>query len=243
MNSPQGLLLSLSVCILALGVGFAGSQIGRGLSEFRSYDRFVTVKGLATREVEASLAVWPLAHAVTGNDLALLQQSAEERSAELISFLKSHGLKDEEIKTMQVNVSDLLAQTYRSGDVGENRYIINQTIMVRSDNLDAVEKAAQNIGEIVKKGVALTQTGINGPSYLFTGLNAIKPEMIAQATRNARAVADQFAADTGQAVGAIRSADQGLFQILPRDETYVIPEEAQRLKTVRVVSTIDFYLE
>jgi hypothetical protein len=241
--TSRDILLFSSIFILALGVSFAGSQIGGGLSNFRSYDRYVTVKGLATREVEASLAVWPLAHAVTGNDLASLQQTAEERSAELIVFLKSYGLKDEEIKTMQVNVSDLLAQTYRSGDVGENRYIINQTIMVRSDNLDAIEKAAQNVGEIVKKGVALTQAGINGPSYLFTNLNAIKPAMIAEATKNARAVADQFAADTGQAVGEIRTADQGLFQILPRDETYIIPEEAQRLKTVRVVSTIDFYLE
>lgn len=95
---------------------------------------------------------------------------------------------------------------------------------------------------LIKKGITLGQNAAQ-PSYLFTKLNDIKPDMIAIATKNARAAADQFAKDAGQEVGTIRRAYQGRFQILPRDQTYTIPESAQKFKTVRVVSTIDFYLE
>ncbi len=252
MTSPDckshsaGLFFIVSLFILAAGIGFAGLKIHDGLTQFRSYDNYVTVKGLAMRDVEADLAVWPIAHVVTGDDLAVVQGVLEDRTKDVMAFLKDSGIADDDIEKQQISVVDLLAQSYRQNNASQNRFILTQTVIVRSEDIAAISKAAENIGDLIKKGVVLAQqnnSNNTGPTYLFTKLNDVKPAMIAEATRNARDAADQFANDSGQTVTGIRRAYQGMFQILPRDETYTIPESAQKFKTVRVVSTIDFYLE
>ena len=91
-------------------------------------------------------------------------------------------------------------------------------------------------GELVKDGIVLSYDYGRGAEFLFTGLNQIKPAMIALATKNGRAAAEQFARDSGSAVGGIRRASQGLFTIRNRDAN--TPD----IKIVRVVSTLDFFL-
>jgi len=243
VNTAEGPFLVLSLLILALGIGYAGMKAHDGLVEFRSYDRFVTVKGLATRDVMADLAVWPISHTVTGDDLAVVQGVLEKHGRQVTAFLGQYGISEDAIEQKQTNVQDLLAQSYRQQNSNQNRFILTQNFVVRTEDIDAVSEAAENVGDLIKKGVVLAQHGTTGPTYLFTKLNDIKPDMIAQATKNAREAADQFAADSGQEVGSIRRAHQGVFQILPRDETYVVPENTQKYKTIRVVSTLDFYLE
>ena len=72
--------------------------------------------------------------------------------------------------------------------------------------------------------------------FLFTSLNDIKPDMIAEATRNARLAAEQFAEDSGSQVGKIRKANQGLFSISTRDRN------SPDLKVVRVVNSVEYYI-
>ncbi len=242
-TASGGIFLIIALLILACGIATAGTMVSKGLKEFRSYDRYVSVKGLATRDVTADIALWPIAYTETGNDLASVQNLMDQRGAAVKAFLAKNGIPEDKTEMQQLNVQDLLAQSYRQEGAAENRYILTQTIMVRTDNIESVTKAAQNLGDLVRQGVVLAQTGYSGPTYLFTKLNDIKPAMIAEATQNARDAAAQFAKDSGTGVGGIRSASQGVFQILPRDETYAIPEPQQVNKTVRVVSTVDFYLE
>jgi len=239
MSDKIGLILSM--IILALGLVFAGGAVKDGLQNFRSFDRTVMMKGLAERNVEADLALWPMAYTETGNDLTVLQEKMESHGAVIKKFLKSHGLKDSEIELQQVQVQDLLAQSYRNNNASNNRYIITQSYLVRTNNVDAVDKAGKDIGSLIKKGVVFSSN--TAPTYLFTKLNDIKPDMIAEATRNARDAAQQFAENSGSKVGDIKTASQGVFQILPRDQTFVISQQNQRNKKVRVVSTIRFYLE
>lgn len=231
----------MSVIILALALAYAGTAIRDGLENFKSFDRTVMMKGLAERNVEADLAIWPMAYTETGNDLSALQEKMESHGAAIQSFLKNHGLKESEIELQQVQVQDLLAQSYRQNGVASNRYIITQSYLVRTNNVDAVDKAGKDIGSLIKQGVVFSSN--TAPTYLFTKLNEIKPDMIAEATRAAREAAGQFADNSGSEVGDIKYASQGVFQILPRDQTYVVSEQQQRNKKVRVVSTIRFYLE
>ena len=83
--------------------------------------------------------------------------------------------------------------------------------------------------------------------YSFTRLNDVKPQMIAQATQDARRGAEQFARDSGTAVGGIRSATQGYFSIGARDGDAASEEGGggndSPLQKVRVVTTIEFYLD
>jgi hypothetical protein len=226
--------------ILALGVLGAGFLVGRGFEQGRSADRYVTVKGLAETFVSADLAVWPLRTTATGNELGEVQGQIDAGLATITGFLREQGIAAEAIQPQRVEVTDLLAQPYRPEGVGENRFILAQTVIVRTEQVALVAQLNQQTGELIRRGVVLVDTG--GPTYLFTRLNEIKPELLAEATRNARAAAEQFAADSGSEIAEIRRAWQGLFEILARDPAPNLFEPNQLDKKVRVVSPIEYRL-
>lgn len=233
--------LGVPAALVCLGLLGGGWFVGHGFEAGRSTPRTVTVKGLAESLVRADLAIWPLRFTATGNDLGAVQAEIDQDVEAIRSFLTESGLPPEAIEPQRVEVTDLLAQAWRPEGVGDNRFIIAQTVLVRTDQVDLVVALNQQTGELVRRGIVLTEAG--GPTYLFTRLNEIKPEMLAEATRNARAAAQQFALDADSDIGGIRSASQGIFQILPRDEAPGIMEAGQVDKKVRVVSTIEYVLD
>lgn len=239
----QKITLIISVFILAVAIIFAASAIQTGLKEFRSIDRTVMMKGLAERDVVADLAIWNLSYTETGNDLTALQDTMDRKGQLIERFLKNNGLSDEEFELQNVRVQDLMAQSYRQNNAMVNRYILTQSYLVRTNNIDAVAAASKKLGDLIRQGVVFAQNSSGAPTYLYTKLNEVKPEMIAEATKNAREAAQEFAKNSGQKVGSIKYASQGVFQIRPRDQSFSQPESQQKNKTVRVVSTIHFYLE
>lgn len=235
---------SWGLLALAVGVLLAGWFVGSGFRQGRESDRYVTVKGVSERDVKADLALWPLSFVATDNDLGAAQAQVGAGHDQVVSFLQRQGIDPRQAEVRQLEVTDLLANPYRSGPV-ESRYIIAETLMVRSENPQTVASAAQNIGELVKQGVVLSSQGgrESVPTFLFTRLNDHKPEMIAEATAEARKAAEQFAKDSGSALGGIRRASQGVFEILPRDRAPGIMEGSQIDKTLRVVSTVEYDLK
>lgn len=240
-TTDQNFTLTIGLVLLALSIAFAGFMISSGLKEFRSADRTVNMKGLAQSDVEADIALWTIKHSATGNDLVQVQNVIQSNSGKIRNFLRQNGLSENDIANRNLEVMDLLAQPYRSQGAENDRYIISEVLVVRSDNANVVDAAYQNTGELLKQNVSLiTQQGQSPIEYIFTGLNDIKPAMIAEATQSAREAAKQFASDSGARVGGIKYANQGIFQILPRDSDQSYQERWSRYKTVRVVSTIQF---
>lgn len=240
-NNPFGLAAAL---VLAVAVALAGWFVGDGFLEGRKSDRYVTVKGLAEREVEADLAVWPLRFVATGNDLGAVQQKIVADTRRVRDFLTASGFTEEEFAGVDLQVTDRLAQQYQQGSV-DSRFIIAQTLTLRTTKVQQVAGLPGRLGDLVAAGLVLSDENQwnAGPTYIFTGLNDLKPAMIAEATASAREGAEQFAADSGSRVGGIRRASQGVFQILPRDDFPGAQEPKQIHKTVRVVSTIEYLLE
>lgn len=234
-------LALIASALLAVGVACAGWFIGKGFITSRSADRFVTVKGVAEQTVDADLALWPIRFVVTGNSLEEAQAKIVNDAALIMAFLTEAGVSADAIDAQPAEVTDLHAQAYRSGPVAK-RFILGQTIMVRSPDVSLVVRANAGIGELIRQGVVLSSEGQKGPFYLFTRLNDIKPAMIAEATASAREAAEQFARDADSRIVGIRRANQGVFQILPRDRAPGIFEQKQRQKTVRVVSTLQYIL-
>lgn len=231
-----------SAAIMAIGLALGGWFIGYGFMEGRADDRYVTVKGLAERDVKADLALWPIRFVAAGNDLETVQRDIRQDREQVQRFLEKHGIDEQAIDLQNLEVTDRAAQPYQSGPY-ENQFILAQTLMVRSENVDLIDEASQNIGALVDAGVILNnQYYGSGPTYLFNGLTELKPQMIAEATKNARESARQFARDSGSDLGGIRRANQGVFVILARDKAPMLQEEKQIYKTVRVVSTIDYFL-
>ncbi len=231
--------------ILAAGLVIGSALMGSGFRAGRSTDRFVTVKGVAEREVEADLALWPLQIVTADNDLAVAQTRMNRAVEQTRAFLGENGITDEQLTIQSFRVTDTQAERM-GGTVAVNRFIITQTLMVRSEEPRVLQAAAQRVGELVQAGVVLTsgqQYGPGGPTYLFKGLNDLKPAMLAEATGRAREAAVEFAAASGSGVGKIRRANQGVFQILPRDPAQGQQEQNQLFKTVRVVTTVEYLLE
>ena len=231
--------------ILAVGLVLAGLAVGQGFLRARVGDRFVTVKGISEREVRADLAIWPLRIAVSDDDLTRAQTRIESHVREIYRFLVRHQLDTAQVTLQDFVVSDLLTNEYRPAGQTGNRFIIRQTIVVRSDQPDRVLSASQRVGELVNAGVVLSsgaEFGGGGPTFVYRGLNELKPEMIAEATARAREAATQFAQDSRTSLGGIRRANQGVFEILPRDQAQGITEASQIDKMVRVVSTVEYTL-
>ncbi|WP_419785704.1 SIMPL domain-containing protein [Pseudodesulfovibrio sp.] len=220
--------------ILAVGFVFGCAVLGQSLITFRSMDRYVTVKGLAEREVPADLAMWPVSYSVSANTLTEMDAALKRDRAKVIAFLQEQGLGDAEIINATPRIDDM--QAMNPNRPPEFRYRANAVLTVRSGDIAKVKQAIAASGNLVAKGVLLVQNYEFRPTFAFTGLNAIKPEMIAEATRNARAAAQQFAADSGSHVGAIRRATQGYFSLQDRDQ--LTPE----IKRIRVVTTVDYLL-
>lgn len=240
--SDSPLKLFSAALLVAVGLALGGFFIGKGFVEGRLGDRFVTVRGLAESEVRADLAIWPMRFVATGDDLTQVHARLAMDAEKIVQFLVRNGLPRESIELQSLEVTDLLAQAYRSGPV-DSRFILTQVLVARSDNVDVIAAASQKVSELVDAGVVLSaEYGSSGPVYLFTGLNHVKPEMIAEATVNARMAAEQFAVDSGSRLGGIRRANQGLFQILPRDNAPDMMEHKQINKTLRVVTTVEYYL-
>ena len=223
--------------LLALGVAAAGWFTFQGLMKLRTQDRYVTVKGLAERYVEADLVVWPISHAVAGNELSQLQGALDTNSASIRRFLNAHGFTDEEIALGPPRLTDQEQFGYGE-NAPRNRFRAEATVTLRTTKVAAARQAMQRAGELVREGVLLTfNYGPEGmASFEFTGLNAIKPGLIAEATANARESAQRFAEDASARVGGIRSANQGQIDITDRDQS------SPETKKVRVVTTVEYFL-
>lgn len=236
--------------LLALGLIIGGWILGAQIKATRLSDRYVTVRGLVERKVKSDLAIWPLSYKEAGDTLSLVYAAAEANKKAVLQFLNQMGMQSSEIEIGLVRVVDTQAQEY-GGARAPHRYIVEQQITVRTSRVDQVAAAAQQTNQLVQKGIVLGSTPGEGLTYKFTALNAIKPDMITEATRNARAAADRFAADSGSKVGSIRQANQGVFSIVPADQgADNEPGEyggynagSSIMKTVRVVTTVQYYLD
>jgi len=244
MSLPRSATLLTAATLVALGLIVGGGFVGSGFRDARLGDRFVTVKGVSERDVRADLAIWPLTITVAGDDLAASQRALTADVERTLSFLDARGLPRPSAAVQPVRVTDAAANPYRDAPP-TTRFVLTQTVVVRTEDVEAVAAATEEVGALVGEGVVLQsgpEYGPTGPTFLFKGLSELKPEMIGEATARAREAATEFADDSGSRLGGIRRANQGVFQILPRDRAPGMQASQQMDKTVRVVSTIEYYL-
>ncbi len=228
--------------ILAAGTAAGGYFIGKGVLDQRLANRSVTVKGVAEQELSADLATYPLRVTVTAAEIAEGERRLSGQIAEIVAFLRDYGFEDSEITLRRLEAQDILSQPYRPKDVDpKTRFILNQSVMLRSTKIALVSKLSQSAGELVRRGILLSDGG--GPNYIVTAerLNALKPELIRRATAAAKTAAGEFAAASESEVGGIRNANQGVIAVLPRDDGYG-DESRSPDKRLRAVTTVEYLL-
>lgn len=222
---------------LAIMVGLivVGISIPTAVKEYSATKRIVSVRGLCEREVPADKVIWPLKFRVTGNDLSGVFSEIESDNNSIIAFLKAGGIEDSEISVSAPVIDDKFAQQYGSND-RLYRYLAKSTITVCTGKVNEVLALIKNQKSLIRKGIVLGDEWDGSPTFSFESLNDIKPEMIEEATKNAREVAQKFADDSGSSLGKIREANQGYFTIESRDSN--TPE----IKKVRVVTNVTYSL-
>lgn len=233
LRNSTAVILGLGVF---LGLATLGWLLGNAALDVKQMERTVTVKGLAEREVLADVVIWPVQFIVADNDLQGLYRTIDSGTEAIVAFLESSGIDASAITVSSPVITDKLAQQW-GGDAAEVRFSATQTVTVYSGDIERVRSLMGSLSELGKQGLVL-QTGSYEAQteYLYTGLNDIKPEMIEEATRNAREAAMKFAEDSDSRLGKIRTASQGQFSISPRDKNN------PHIMNVRVVSTVEYYL-
>ncbi|MEX2396490.1 MAG: SIMPL domain-containing protein [Balneolales bacterium] len=236
MDKSQSSFIILGVSIF-LGLAVLGYLLGDAAISYKEYERTVTVKGLSEQEHMADIVIWPIQFTEASNNLENIYVSLENSSSTIKAFLIEQGIDEDEISTDSPVVTDKSAQRYGGEADPEFRYVATQIVTVYSREVEQIRAIMKELAELGKQGIVLggenyqTQT-----EFLFTSLNEIKPQMIEEATKEARQVASKFAEDSNSELGKIKTAYQGQFSISPRDNNN------PHIKKVRVVSTVVYYL-
>lgn len=237
-NTVSGGLFFLGLFV-AIGIAAGGYFIGNTMYNAKVALNTAEAKGLAERRVKADRANWSISFAVATKAQAGipdLYKKAEGQQKTIIDLLKTHDFTNEEITA---GVIDYSYHEYRD----ENQAVVDQnhtlrgTINIETEKVELIGKVRANVNKLIAKGINVQN---HAPAYRFTKLNEIKPEMLREATKNARIAANEFADNAGVTVGGIRSARQGSFYVRDAGQEY---GDTQKIdKDVRVVTTITFYL-
>lgn len=229
-------VLAAGLCI-GLGLVILGLSLKGGIENFKAKDRVVSVKGLSEKEVPADRVIWPLTFKEIGDDLSALNTSILTKNKAIVTYLTVNGIKESEILVSAPEIIDMQAERY-SANPSRYRYNMTSIVTVTSQEVGKVRELMARQNELINQGIAIAGDDYRfQKQFLYTKLNTIKPGMIEEATKNARASALKFAQDSQSKLGKIKTADQGQFSISDRDAN------TPHIKTVRVVTTINYYLE
>lgn len=196
--------------------------------DFSDQASYVEVKGLSEKIIKADTAIWSMSFDVKSNDIDSLYSDIAKNIATIKTFLKEKGFTDTEVNVAPVNIYQ---DTYKDSAF---RYNSNNQVSVYTKKVDLAKSASNDTLLLVKKGVVLNQNYI---SFQFSDLNSIKPEMLAEAIKNARSTASQFAKNTDSTVGSVTRGNQGVFEIEDKDPG------SPEYKKIRLVSTLRFLLK
>ena len=234
LKTRTALIVGLSIL---LGMASLGYLLSSAALQIKQFERTVTAKGLSERELAADTVIWPIQFSAASNELEPLYDTVAANSEIIRKFLLDNGVGAEDITTGAPSITDKSAQQYGGSGPVPFRYTALQTLTVYSRDVALIRELAGRLLELGRKGIVFSGADHQGSTeYLFTRLNEIKPEMIEEATRNARQVAEEFAADSQSRLGKIKRASQGQFSIQPRDRY------TPHIKKIRVVSTVEYYL-
>jgi uncharacterized protein len=243
LQDSRAVLLG-AVAIFAFGLTTSGYALGDGLRRSKMAEhRSVSVRGVSERDVTANLATWSIDFSHQGEDLGSVQQSVDQQARAVRLFFQRAGFRTNEVTDTDVSLSREQQRDNQGRPVGPQKLTVSRSIQLRTNDVMKVRAAYTHQADLLRDGVELSGSNI---SYTFTGLNKLKPEMIAEANQNAPQSAEQFARDSGAAVGKIKTASQGYFSVGARDgedcDDCGSSGGSSPYQKVRVVTTIDYDL-
>lgn len=213
----------ISLVLLAFSVVFFLSA-----QDFSKQGSYVEVKGLSEKIVKADTAIWSIGFDVKSNNVDFLYADIEKNVAAIKSFLIEKGFEAGEINVAPVNIYQ---DTYKDALFRYNSYT---QLSLYTKKVDLVKSASKDTLTLVKKGIVMSQNLI---SFEFSDINTIKPEMLAEALKNAKDTAQKIAQESGSSLGSLHRGNQGVFDITDKDPG------SPEYKKIRLVSTLSFLIK
>jgi hypothetical protein len=196
--------------------------------DFSSQGKYVEVKGLSEKIVKADVAIWSITFDDKSNDIDSLYAGIEKDTLAIRNFLKTKGFDESEINIAPVNIYQ---DTYKDSLF---RYNASTQLSVYTKKVDLIKSSSKDTLSLVKQGITMSQNSI---SFEFSDINSVKPEMLAEAIKNAKETAASFAKESGSGLGSVARGNQGVFDITDKDPG------SPEFKKIRVVSTLRFLLK
>lgn len=174
----------------------------------------ISITGSARRNVTSDLVIWRARFSVQADTLMAAQQRLTEDRVKVEAWLRLHAMQDFQLRPVQI--ADIRSRGSREDDAATGKllgYRISQSVEIVSDKVDQVPRIASDSTELLEQGVAFVSEQME---FIYTKAGEAKIELMAEATKDARARAEQIAAQGGRTVKELRSARMGVVQINPR---------------------------
>jgi len=222
-NYSGWIILVLGLALLVFsGVFFFSAQ------NFSKQGSYVEVKGLSEKIVKADVAIWSISFEVKSNNVDTLYADIEKNVTAIKSFLIEKGFEDSEINVAPVNIYQ---DTYKDALF---RYNSTTQLSLYTKKVDLAKIASKDTLSLIKKGIVMSGNYI---SFEFSDINSIKPEMLAEALKNAKDTAQKIVQETGASLGSLHRGNQGVFDITDKDPG------SPEYKKIRLVSTMSFLVK
>jgi len=253
-NSRPHLLGMLAGLFLAAGLVCSAMMATTAWLKIKN-SQFVTVKGSARKNIKSDLAIWSGSFTTQAATLLEAQRKLKADRAKVGDFLNRAGMTNHfftaiSIEELHAKFENLVTNNSADGwkvvssqekTVG---YKLKQSVVARSDDVDRVGHLDSDSTALVEQGVLLTT---ESPRFIYTKAGEAKIEMLAEATKDARARADQIASHGGRGLARLHSADMGIFQITPLNGSETsgegVNDTSSVEKTITAVVTATFSLE
>lgn len=205
--------LVFAMAVLGLGLTSASAVLVKGI---RTANDTITVTGASTERISSDYVDWSVVVSQGGPSQQVSYQGLQPAVETTIAFLKAQGITADELELDAVKSEKEDVRDPRTGELRSSVWTTRQAILIGSWEVNKIDKISGQIGQLIGQGVPLT---IHEPAYTYTKLAEKRVDMLAKATRDARARAQAIAAEAGARIGAITNADTGSFQITAPNST------------------------
>ena len=210
--------LFAGLTLLSIALIVSSSLWASAVRNIKRADDALVVTGSAKRSIKSDYIVWRVAIASQQPTAQAAYQQLQSWKDRIQKYLADAKVPESAIALNSLETT-AIPEVINGRDTGKTlAYRLSQRLEIKSSEVDRYAKLSQQITELINEGIPLTS---EPPEYLYNELGKLRIEMVAEATKDAKARAEAIAKSTGNRVGGVRSADTGVFQLTPRNSTAV----------------------
>jgi uncharacterized protein len=231
--------LILGVALIIVGVFVSGTWV-----EVSNRNATISVTGSAKKEINSDLVVWRSRFSRQSKTLSESYNKLKDDLAKVKKYLIAKGIPEKDLTVSAIQTRKM--QEFKNGmETGViNGYELSQQIEVSSKDVDKITAISRESTELINEGVEFESFP---PEYFYTKLADLKVSMLAEATKDAKARAEQIAQSSGSKIGKVRSARMGVLQITPKNSNmvsdYGVNDTSSPEKEITAVVTIGFMIQ